>query len=86
MEASKTDAYISSHVGEFINDYVEGNLSIIGRIIFTEYLSANEQVRSFVNKSERGKRALKHAYRVKAADDFEEKLAQRIAHEKEVNE
>jgi hypothetical protein len=72
-------------VGEFINDYVEGNLSVIGQTIFAEYLLANEQLRSFIYKAGWGKKALKHAYRIKAADDFEEKLARRIAHEKALN-
>lgn len=72
-------------LAKFVNDFIEDNLDKTERIVFREYLSTNNQLASFVRKSARGRQALRNAFRVKAADDFEEKLARRIAEEKRSN-
>ena len=65
----------------FINDYVEHRLDPIEHSVFEEYLANDAEMASFVRKSVKGRQAVNKAYRVEAADDFEEKLARRIAEE-----
>lgn len=66
---------------DIINDHVEGELDPATERMFIQYLKKNRGLASFIKKSYEGKIALKKAYEVKAADDFEEKLAKRIAEE-----
>lgn len=68
----------------FVNDYVEDRLDEVERSVFLEYLSTDVELALFVAKSKKGKRALRNASRKYAAPDFEEKLALRIAEEKEM--
>lgn len=69
-------------LNEFIIDFSDGNLDGIELQVFNEYLSASEPVCTFALKAKNGRRALTNHYKVQAADDFEEKLAERIAEEK----
>lgn len=66
---------------DIINDYVEGELDPVTERMFTKYLKKNIGLASFVKKSYEGKVALNKAYKVEGADDFEEKLAERISKE-----
>ena len=68
-----------SSLAEFVNDYIEGTLDKTERLVFEEYLSANKELASFVKKSTHGRQTLRNTFQVKAADDFEAKLAKRIA-------
>lgn len=69
-------------LAHFINNYVEQELDSVERSVLEEYLSAHSDLAHFVRKSEKGKRALRNAYQVKAAPDFEEKLFNRIENDK----
>lgn len=66
-------------LSNIINDYVENKLDPETENMFRKYLKKNINLTSFVQKSYEGKAALKNSYTVEAADDFEEKLAERIA-------
>lgn len=65
-------------LSDLTNDYIEGKLDceLIER--FKLYLDEEKDFASFVQKSYKGKIALKKSYEVEAADDFEDKLAERI--------
>lgn len=67
---------------DFITDFSDGNLDGIELQVFIEYLEIANPVRTFALKAKKGHQALRNHYRVEAADDFEEKLAKRIALEK----
>ena len=69
-------------LNEFITDFSDGNLDGIELQVFNEYLNFSDLVRSFALKAKKGRRALTNHYKVSAADDFEKKLAKRIAEEK----
>ncbi len=69
-------------LNEFIIDFSDGNLDGIELQVFNEYLESANPVRAFALKAKKGRQALRNHYKVKAADDFEEKLARRIAEEK----
>lgn len=66
----------------FLNDYVEERLDPVECLAFEECLACDSQLSSLARKSKAGKRALNNAFQVTAADDFEEKLARRIAIER----
>lgn len=68
-------------LAEFTNDFIECKLDKVERAVFEEYLSVDSKLATFVLKSKQGKRALQKAFTVSSADDFEEKLARRIAKE-----
>ena len=68
-------------LNEFIIDFSEGNLDGIELQVFNEYLDFDDPVRSFAMKAKKGSQALRNHFKVTAADDFEEKLARRIAEE-----
>ncbi len=70
-------------LSECINGYVEGMLDPVTERMFKKYLKENGRLSHFVYKSYKGKQALKNTFQVRAADDFEEKLAKRIAEEEE---
>lgn len=72
-------------LAEFIIDYAESNLSSVEQNIFDEYLASAPEINTFARKSRKGRQSLRNAFQVKAADDFEEKLARRIAEEKRSN-
>ncbi|MGK7371433.1 MAG: hypothetical protein ACNS64_14570 [Candidatus Halalkalibacterium sp. M3_1C_030] len=75
--------YAHDHqLNDFIIDFSDGNLDGIELQVFNEYLEFSTPVRSFATKAKQGRQALRHHYKVQAADDFEEKLAKRIAQEK----
>lgn len=67
----------------FTNDYIEGTLDKTEQTVFKEYLAEDAELASFIRKSTQGKQILRNAFRVRAADDFEEKLAKRITKEKQ---
>ncbi len=69
---------IRDGLADIINDFIEGDLDPATAGMFTKYLHENESLASFVERSKKGRMALKKAYDVVAADDFEEKLAARI--------
>ena len=69
-------------LNDFIIDFSDGNLDGIELQVFNEYLAVSDPVRTFALKAKKGRRALTNHYKVQAADDFEEKLAERIAEEK----
>ena len=69
-------------LNEFIIDFSDGNLNGIELQVFNEYLEVANPVRTFAKKAKQGRQALRNHYKVEAADDFEEKLARRIAQEK----
>lgn len=68
---------------EFITDYIDGKLDKTELLVFEEYLDQAEAECVFVQAVRGGKQVLAQLPPVKAADDFEEKLAQRIAGEQE---
>ncbi len=68
---------------EFITDYLDEKLDYIEHQVLKEYLEQAEAVRLFVRQVQKGKQALSRLPEVKAADDFEAKLARRIALEEE---
>lgn len=70
-------------LAEFVNDYIEDKLDEIEQTVFEEYLASDTELSAFINKSRVGKKALNNTFRIRAADNFEEKLAQRIADETE---
>lgn len=69
-------------LNDFIIDFSDGNLDGIELQVFNEYLGACEPVRTLALRAKQGRRALTNHYKVQAAYDFEEKLAERIAEEK----
>ena len=69
----------SSHLTDYVNDFVENNLEPFEYAACLEFFDQNPVFLQFVNKAMEGKQRLKNAYTVRAADDFEEKLAKRIA-------
>lgn len=69
-------------LNEFIIDFSDGNLDGTELRVFNEYLDFAKPIRTFAIKAKRGREALINHYKVTAADDFEEKLARRIAEEK----
>ncbi len=71
---SDTDTPLTS----FINDYAEGKLNEAEISAFHEFLSYDAELSAFVEKTSKGRNALKNAFKVTAADDFEEKLQCRI--------
>ncbi len=68
-------------LNEFIIDFSDGNLDGIELQVFTEYMEFSDPVRAFATKAKKGCQALRNHYKATAADDFEEKLARRIAEE-----
>lgn len=66
----------------FITDFADGNLDGVELQVFNEYLELFKPIRSFAMKVKKGREALNNHSKVKAADDFEEKLARRIALER----
>lgn len=68
---------------DFIIDYSDGNLDTIELKVFQEFLQKFPEVKHLAQKSRSGRISLSKHYKVKAAGDFEEKLARRIAAEKE---
>jgi anti-sigma factor RsiW len=79
MKEEKT--CVSSMMSSLINDYVEGRLTSTQSSLFADYLDSDEELKTFVQKSKKGKRALSRANRMIAAPNFWEKLLQEIAHE-----
>lgn len=69
-------------LNNFIIDFSDGNLDGIELQVFNEFLESSEPVRNFALKAKKGREALTNHYKVQAADNFEEKLARRIAEEK----
>jgi hypothetical protein len=69
-------------LNEFIADFSDGNLDGIELEVFKEYLNTSDPVRTFALKARKGRLSLTNHFKVKAADDFEEKLARRLAKEK----
>lgn len=70
-------------LNDFIIDFSDGNLDGIELQVFNEYLEFSDPVRTFAVKAKKGRQSLRNHYEVEAANDFEEKLAKRIAQEKE---
>lgn len=73
-------------LSDLINDYIEGNIDTITAEMLEEYFEENAQLAAFVRKAQKGKQATNKAYQVKAADDFEEKLAKKIDRVKAASE
>lgn len=69
-------------LNDFIIDFSDGSLDGIELQVFTEYLECSDPVRTFAVKAKKGRQALRNHYKVEAAEDFDEKLAIRIAQEK----
>lgn len=74
---------LDDQFNEFITDYLDEKLDYTELKVFKEYLEQAEAVRLFVRQVKKGREALSRLPQVKAADDFEEKLARRIALEEE---
>lgn len=68
---------------DFIIDFSDGSLNNIELKVFQEFLDSSPAVKDFAQKARNGRISVGNHYTVKAADDFEEKLARRIAAEKE---
>jgi anti-sigma factor RsiW len=79
MKEEETCASLSMSC--MINDYVEGKLTPTESALFTDYLDSDEELKTFVQKSKKGKRALSRANQMIAAPNFWEKLAQKITYE-----
>lgn len=71
---SDTDAPLTS----FINDYAEGKLNAAEISAFHEFVSYDEELSAFAENARKGRNALRNAFSVQAADDFEDKLQRRI--------
>lgn len=76
------DLRFDHHLTGFITDFADGNLDGVELQVFNEYLELHQPIRSFAIKVKKGREALSNHSKVKAADDFEEKLARRIALER----
>lgn len=79
------DYNLDQQLTEFITDFSDGSLEGIELEVFNEYLQTCNPIQSFAQKAKRGRESLKGSEKITAADDFEEKLALRIAQE-EVSE
>lgn len=79
------DYNLDQQLTDFITDFSDGSLEGIELQVFNEYLQSCNPIQSFTLKAKRGRESLKGHKKVKAADDFEEKLALRIAREKELS-
>lgn len=64
---------------DFITDFSDGNLEGIELHVFNEYMQTCNSVQNFALKARNGRRSLQTHNKVKASDDFEAKLARRIA-------
>ncbi|HYW34927.1 MAG TPA: hypothetical protein VE868_05915 [Balneolaceae bacterium] len=80
------NSILDPSLNDVINDYVEETLDINERFEFENFLSSHKKLRAFVHKSKMGKKIARNSYSVRAANDFEEKLARRIARERESKE
>jgi len=65
----------------FITDFSDGNLDGIELNVFNEYMQTCNPVQNFALKARNGRRSLQAHYKVEASEDFEAKLARRIAAE-----
>jgi|AntDeeMinimDraft_6_1070357.scaffolds.fasta_scaffold06781_2 hypothetical protein len=72
----------TSKLSNLINGWVENRLDDEDYITLTDYFKSRPLLKTFAEQSKGGKQVLRNAYSVTAADDFEEKLARRIAVEK----
>lgn len=77
------DKDTDSILNEFINEYVEEKLDPVESEAFEECMADDAGLASFVKRSREGRRLARNAYRVMAAEDFESRLAERIARENE---
>lgn len=73
----KIDTIVNG-LSDLINDYIENNLDSETAEMLEAYFDENAGLATFVIKSQQGRLALKKAYHVRAADDFEAKLAAKI--------
>lgn len=80
------DYNLDQQLTDFITDFSDGSLEGIELQVFNEYLQTCNPIQSFALKAKRGCESLKSHTKVRAADDFEQKLARRIAHEKAANQ
>ncbi len=69
-------------LSECINDYIEGKLDKPTAEMFEKYLEKETALGVFVHRSQQGRMALQNMAEVKAADNFEKKLAARISENK----
>ena len=76
---------LDDQFNDFLTDYLDGKLDKIELQVFNEYLNQAEAERTYVRDVKKGKDALGRLPEIKAADDFEQKLAQRIALEKRLS-
>jgi|GEM_PF-2806315 anti-sigma factor RsiW len=69
----------------FVNDYIDNRLDATERSALEDCLERDYDLFVSVQKSKMGKTALGKAFKVKAADNFEDKLARRIKREKNLD-
>lgn len=67
---------------EFISNYIDKKLNAAELRAFNSYLDQYPEQREYLRQVKNGKKALEALPEIKAADDFEEKLFERIAGEK----
>jgi hypothetical protein len=82
METTKIS--LEDPFNDFLADYIDEKLDAIELQAFREYLCKSEAERKFAEQAKKAKEALDRLPVIKAAADFEEKLAQRIAAEREL--
>lgn len=85
MESKTLKLSLDDRFNEFLTDYLDGSLDKVEHQVFNEYLEQAESERLFVQEVKKGKKALNSLPEVKASNDFEDKLAKRIALEKELS-
>lgn len=73
---------LDDELHEFISDYIDGKLDLVELQVFREYLQRYDRDRRFVEKVEKGKKALQKLSEHKATHGFQQRLAKRIAQER----
>lgn len=65
-------------IENFIIDYVDDNLGSVERDSFEEVLVHDDDLRDLAFSAKEGKKLLEHFREIKAADDFIERMKNRI--------
>lgn len=70
---------INEILHEYITEYVEGTMDPVVRKVFCEYLEQNHEVKQFVQKAEKGRKALQSLSRKRASANLKDRIKRRIA-------
>jgi len=70
---------INEILHDYITEYVEGTMDPVVRKVFGEYLEQNHEVKQFVQKAEKGRKALQSLSRKRASANLKDRIKRRIA-------